>query len=79
MRIYMSKRDPFLMRLSTTMSDFAGVIHGSKEDSILEYLVDSLTKLTGKQSTVECPIPLHGLLNTLHSMVNRFYGTESSE
>ena len=79
MTLCMNKRGLSLKRLSTTMRDSDGVILGNKEDWILASLVDSLIKHTVKPSTVECHIPLHGLQNTLHWMVNRFSGIENFE
>ena len=75
----MNKRGHSLKRRSTTMRDSAGVILGSREDWILAFLVDSLIKHTGKQSIVECHIPLRGLQSTSLWMVNRYSGTENSE
>ncbi len=68
-----------LKRPSTTMRDSGGETLGFKEDWILASSVDNLIKRIDKQSTVECRIPLHGLQSTLLWMVNRYYGTESSE
>lgn len=79
MNMYMNRRDHSLMRPSTTMRDSDGEILGHREDWILAFSVDSLIKNIVEQSTVEYHIPLHGLLNTLLWMVNRYYGTENSE
>lgn len=61
------------------MRDSGGETLGHKGDWILASSVDNLIKHIGKQSTVECHIPLHGLQSTLHWTVNRYYGTENSE
>lgn len=79
MNLCMNKRGHSLKRPSTTMRDSGGEILGGREDWILAFSVDSLIKLIGKQSTVECHIPLHGLQSTLLWMVNRYYGIENFE